>query len=304
MPAEAIAAGTQFVITLLSDAILRSEDGSLHTDLSRALQAMAWAVTPVRTFAKIVAVGGFNRKWGLPLPQTWAVRAGSVFVMQATSKIAKQQVDDILTNGLGERRVDGFGRLAIDWQANGSLTQVRAGKPGHPPAKDAQAAQPAVLSGEAEALAMQMALRRRRRDLDQALMVAINHSEIKKAPRNSQLSRVRVVARDALVNDELGRIAELFQPTLSDSHDPNPQALKGASLQQFEDARLDGMALSAWISQLATQPNSVWDRLGGEYSVALGAVNPQGFLAKEYAVRLIDGVLDKTMAERRKKGED
>jgi CRISPR-associated protein Csx10 len=59
------------------------------------------------------SIGGFNRKWRLQIPQTVACAAGSVLVLRARQRIP---LDDLLAaehDGLGERRVEGFGRLVF-----------------------------------------------------------------------------------------------------------------------------------------------------------------------------------------------
>ncbi len=56
-------------------------------------------------------VGGYNRAWGLQLPQVLALRAGSILVMEAQQTIPHADLLAIEQTGLGERRTEGFGRV-------------------------------------------------------------------------------------------------------------------------------------------------------------------------------------------------
>lgn len=56
-------------------------------------------------------VGGFNRKWRLELPQATAACGGCIFVLRVEEETQLTVLESIEQDGLGERRVDGFGRV-------------------------------------------------------------------------------------------------------------------------------------------------------------------------------------------------
>lgn len=58
-------------------------------------------------------VGGFNRKWRLEVPQALACAAGSVLVLEATGRIPFGDLVAVEHAGLGERRVEGLGRVVF-----------------------------------------------------------------------------------------------------------------------------------------------------------------------------------------------
>jgi CRISPR-associated protein Csx10 len=58
-------------------------------------------------------VGGFNRKWRLETPQALACAAGSVLVLRARDRIPVVDLRAVEDAGLGERRVEGFGRVVF-----------------------------------------------------------------------------------------------------------------------------------------------------------------------------------------------
>jgi hypothetical protein len=57
--------------------------------------------------------GGYNRKWGMPLPQTDCAMAGSVFVFEATRQISKSELQEIEAENIGERTAEGYGRFVF-----------------------------------------------------------------------------------------------------------------------------------------------------------------------------------------------
>jgi CRISPR-associated protein Csx10 len=58
-------------------------------------------------------VGGFNRKWRLELPQAHACAAGSVLLLEATEAIPVGDLLAVEHRGLGERRIEGYGRVVF-----------------------------------------------------------------------------------------------------------------------------------------------------------------------------------------------
>lgn len=77
------------------------------------IAALGGAVTIERRRWAFETVGGFNRKWGLETPQALAVRAGSVLVLRATQAIDLDTLIAIENQGVGERCVEGFGRVVF-----------------------------------------------------------------------------------------------------------------------------------------------------------------------------------------------
>lgn len=297
--ASAIAEGTEFVVTLLSDAILRDANGATTTDLPQALDL---PVTEVRSFKKAMPVGGFNRTWGLPLPQAWAVRAGSVYVLKAMAPVSRDIIEKLMIAGVGERKAEGFGRLVINWQQESNLRDI-------PTSEWSPQSGQVILSGDSVILARRMMIRRQRQDLDRELVKAIQRLPIRNAPSNNQLARVRILVRSALGERDLARVVELFTEELSPKGGKSvkdPRALKANALKKFQAARVGKNRLGDWIGDLASNPGRVWEMLTQRPAVALGGVSIEEEyseeLAREYAARLIDGVLGQAMSKGRSEG--
>jgi len=285
-----IATGQTLIITLLSDTILRDRYGATHTDLAATLGLPE----PVAAYKQTTVVGGFNRKWGTPLPQEQALRAGSVFVWQAAATIPLAQWQKWLEQGVGERCSEGFGRLAVNWQQADALIQSKPDQHQH------EIVAVTLTPGE-QATAQRIATRRRRLALDRDLAEAIKDLEptIKGQPTNSQLSRVRIILRSALKERDPSRMSELFRL----DGDKNVRALKPNAQQKFARCRIGDpeYRLSDWIKDLSDNPEKIWDGpFKSREDKPLGGIAPEDWLTEEYALRLIDGVLEQMMQKNRK----
>ena len=277
----------EVVVTLLSDVIVRGDNGQVGGDLSAALaDAVGQSATPKpeRAYQRLQSVAGFNRKWSLPLAQEWAIQAGSVFVYPAGAFDADGLAQGV-AQGIGERRAEGFGRLAVNWQREPELQRRRFEKeePDVP-----------ALSESSKAMARQMAERRLRALLDRKLAEVVNNTRLSHLPPNTQLSRVRVAVQRA-------RHTGTMQPLTE-----HMSGLKAAR-QQFERARVDGgTSLLTWIEERATQLDVERQLLGSGVlpEVAGQAAELTEAMRVEYTARLVDGVMKKAVGEnqRRKEG--
>ncbi|MCK5921498.1 MAG: hypothetical protein KAG66_11195, partial [Methylococcales bacterium] len=115
--APSLVAGKPFTLYLTSDAILRHpKTGQAGLDIEAVL-AEIWGANSVTVQSAYTAmgwVGGFNMKWGLPLPQAWAVQAGSVWQLTALRDISAAEVVGVINAGIGDRRAEGYGSLLIN----------------------------------------------------------------------------------------------------------------------------------------------------------------------------------------------
>jgi CRISPR-associated protein Csx10 len=274
-------------ITLLSDAILRGAKGQVGSDvlpaLARALGLSHNAVPKMR-FYRMHLVAGFNRKWSLPLVQNWALKSGSVFVYPSKAVGDVEALRDSVAKGIGERCVEGFGRVAINWQAQPVLRR-KSYYPSKPLSRP-------PLSQDSKEIARQMAERRLRILLDRKLVTAVNDVNLKMdtLPKNAQLSRVRTAAQQALLK---GDIDSIFK------HMANLN--KGAK-RQFEVARADNISLLQWINDRIENLDIkewVWQS-DIMPSVAGETTEITKELKVEYTARLIDGVMKKAIRYNKK----
>ena len=266
------------IVTLLSDTLIRDPlTGAYVATLEPVL-----GCAHEQAFIRVRVVGGFNRKWNLPLPQSLAIQAGSVFVYRAQYDLLRR-LKDLEACGIGERRAEGFGRIAVNWHRTATIQPVERFGSQQPPFtlqdKDRQSIR----------LAHQMVERMLRQQLDGALIAAVNRLRIQDPPSNAQLSRMRVVVRQALSQGN---------PQIIIQH---LAGMRKIARDQFQRARIGSDRLDEWLESRVRNIQSIWDVLGVDQrqSPTLGGIKPEwtSDLALEYTVRLIDRVLRKAQKE-------
>jgi CRISPR-associated protein Csx10 len=267
-----IALGEIFSITLLSNAIVRDKNGQLQADLTAEQLGINALLNEEKTFKRSELVGGFNRKWGLPLPQQLSIKAGSVFTFTANERITTDKIIELHKIGIGERKLDGFGRIVVNLNNVNPIMDWKE-------EKKEEAFNPSI----ANDFAGQMAMRMLRQRMDSQLVKLINHSNIESGIKNSQISRLRLVVRQALRNgNQVSAVDDFFAN------------LKKTATEQFQKAKISGERLDAWVkNRIAKQ-----DSFGTAKEIALGGkIFNNDSLKLEYHLRLIDGVLAKAAKE-------
>ncbi len=276
--------GKDVVVTLLSDALIRDpHTGAYASTLEPILKRGAKAA-----FVKTHIVGGFNRTWNLPLPQAQAIQAGSVFVYESDDTLLKN-LHDLEKSGIGERRAEGFGRIAVNWHGAAQAQAVDASM-SH---VHLTWTETDTLQADSARLAETMVKRMLTEKLDRALVQAVNRLsiDVSNQPQNTQLSRMRVIVRRALTQKNI----QVIRDHLS--------RMRRAASSQFQRARVGGQSLTDWLSNdwLAGpgQEQGIWKALkvSEDDLPSIGAVRAAltDELALEYTVRLIDGVLRKAL---------
>ena len=316
---ETIQAGDIFSLTLLSNAILRDGNGHytgfLTPEILQTGLGVSLTLLDDYTFSHSGIVGGFNRKWGLPLPQVPVARAGSIYTFCAESDIPVDKLQSLLDNGIGERRAEGFGRVALHWNQSESV-DVREPVRGHlPPVKLDE-------SSKSVPLARRMANHILRLDLDAQLTARVNKLRLKGDIKNNQLSTIRILVRGARLSGDVQPILDRLKGMKvenagrdrvpRDSVQPILDRLKGmkdTARKQFENARVGGQRLNEWIEGLLAKngaADTVWQGLyqtsfDEDNLPAVGGVRAEwgDETAHKYALRLIDGVLSRALENRR-----
>ncbi|MGF1674992.1 MAG: RAMP superfamily CRISPR-associated protein [Rivularia sp. (in: cyanobacteria)] len=289
-----------FTITLLSDLILRDEWGQyavippspqqasspltnvLEKALSRILELDDIQLQAKESFTTSTLIGGFNRKWGLPLPQVPALAAGSVFVFEKI-EITAEQIQQLEAEGLGERKIDGFGRIAVNLR-NDSNFQFASPNNEKPKLSN----QPQLTNKLSRDIATRMVERLLQEKLEQKLKKELSYLSIKGDISNSQLSRLQLIARQALPTGNCDLVLTLLNNLPSNANG------------QFERAKINNESfkqkLTNWLKNPESWTNNKQD-LTAKISKIESTVNPQ--LDREYTLRLIIAVAKKAMKERK-----
>lgn len=205
-----------------------------------------------RTRWTFETVGAFNQKWRLEVPQAQTVGAGAVLVLKATSAIPAATLRAIEHEGLGERRVEGFGRiLFLEHSENhGAIRLTRAENQA-----PTESSGPRQLGSPSEQHRHQLAL------LEQRIVLAAARAELDRVATldlaakatdlatNSLLGRVRTLFRRAM--DEQAAQAALVNLRTWCTDDHNPEALKKNAREKLDRCRISGGGFRLWLRRLA-----------------------------------------------------
>ncbi len=306
-----------FTITFLSNAILRDANGQATLDPLAALKAVLGAndLQIKKTFHSSEIVGGFNRQWGMPLPQSQALGTGSVFVAESASGVGKEALLHLERSGMGERKAEGFGRVAVsanpkehfDLNAeNGKLKfETKA---------------PASLIPAEEPVADLMLKRLLRRELDEKVLSAVINavSGYKGGVKNSQLSRWRVNLRSAIhAKKGMEDIREFYKKEDS-RNSPSWQKMTRARINikimtkdEKEEEILKGIdrRLTEWLDGLTQDQSKIWNMLGyfgtekPTKNIETRKLEADKEFEVEYSLRLMDAVMA-SMTKKNAEGGD
>lgn len=279
-------------IILLSDLIFRNSWGQyvampptnlLAEALGKQPQELESSLNQNKTYMNSTLIGGFNRKWGLPLPQVPAVAAGSVFVYENV-EVSPEIIQQLEADGIGERRIEGFGRIAINWRLEESSFIAKLPEKRDSPSKPKQ---PPLETKESEYLAKKIAERILRQKLDKLLLgqVEPNKLELNKMT-NSQLSRLMLVARQALDMNSRQPLDLLLEKL--------PAKARG----QYENLRLEEK-IKGWLNN----PKDWIEGYLEPVTIANQTANLTDELALEYTLRLIMAIAKNAMKEKDKEND-
>jgi CRISPR-associated protein Csx10 len=272
----------QIILALLSDTILRHPDhGGYITDLPVALGLNAKADS---AFVKSDVTGGFNRTWGMTLPQTPVLKAGSVWAFNHDGNLY-DRLQGFVKTGIGERCIEGFGRIAINWHTRSILQKGRVDRV-------TPLRRTIELTGESQGLAERMVLRLYRQQLDNRLLeLATGALEIQgEVPESAQLSRLRVIVRQAQQAENPKLVTEFLR------------SLRDNAKTQFRRARLDGKPFLRWLEE-GWKEDGLWKNylfISQSNLPRLGTVVAQedAALRIEYMARLVDSVCKRAIQQR------
>ncbi|MCT7961123.1 RAMP superfamily CRISPR-associated protein [Laspinema sp. D1] len=276
---------TSLSITLLSDLIVRDESGQyapippthlLYERLRVSLKLQS-------SYVGFTTIGGFNRKWGLPLAQVPAIEAGSVFVYDYVDNLTTEQILNLEWEGIGERRVEGFGRIAVNFLSKAILI-VKLPDVVNP---ETEGSTQPTKTDYSRTLATQMAERILRHKLEKLLLNKVQcHLLTANQISNSQVSRLVLVAREALSRKSREPIDELLEN------------LTQTSRTQFNRARIGDLCLTKQLKNWLDEPMTIWSKDIEPVKIADFTLNLSEELAMEYALRLIMAIAKQATKEK------
>ena len=110
------------IITLIADYLPHLESApvdSFMSELAAALGVDCKSITVRASATRMVR--GFRGVWGLPRPARVALAKGSVVVISKT--VDATRLTNLSEGGIGARRNEGFGRVAVNWTAHGAKSE-------------------------------------------------------------------------------------------------------------------------------------------------------------------------------------
>ncbi len=279
MPITEYAAGESILLTLLSPAILRNASGTLIRTPNDAILSNILGVPATldreRSIVATTQIGGFNSTWGLPLPQSAVLDTGSVLVATLGGALSADAIQQIERTGIGERRAEGYGRVAFGWHTDTAKMRINKAQSITP-----RRAEP--LTPLSQRFAQSMAARLQAEQIDIAIRKYANDARIRLLPERSQLARIAELIRTALPERDTSMVLSGFGQ------------FEAVARRQFERARLDNTALDQWIASTLSKPEQVWRTLQieGSYTrVADSAPARDEQLARHTALHLVGAVL-------------
>lgn len=258
-------------IYLLSNVIVRDANGSFKSLLT-AKDFGLENVTEVKekTFVRTEIVGGFNQKWGLPMPQMLSIKAGSIFTFKSDQKTSTAELEKLIKKGIGEKLNEGFGRIGFNLTGADSLKELdeEVENVSDKNIKDSKI-RDRILDGIL------------RQKLNSQLVVKIDGFEIKGTLSNSQISRLRMFIRELRTtgNADPANLENFYKD------------LKKSGKNQFESVNIGGKQFISWTKE--NHFETPWNlKLAGKETTS-------EHLQNEFNLLLIDGVLAKKAKERK-----
>lgn len=231
----------RLVVTLLSDYLGVNDRGlpdplTLEQDLRKTLGIDQ---APTARYLGSRSVTGYVSHWRMPRPSHPAVTAGSVLVYE-NARPEPARLAELLWQGIGARRAEGFGRVTVQWHGALELQTDEFSLAVSAPAMPSSAPSPELGFLQRNLLrnAVQRALIHRAVD---------DASQVIRPPSSSALiGRLRARIRTAATADEVKNFLSRASHRPQDKDRPQDKGLKKAG-QALTRARRGGKTLLDWL---------------------------------------------------------
>lgn len=105
-----------FYILADSDIVYRNKKGRYSTELDSEYIGEALGVEGLKLVDSSIGtvnITNFNNKWNCNTANIIGIEKGSIFKYEIENKIEKEKFEKLMDFGIGERKIDGFGRIKI-----------------------------------------------------------------------------------------------------------------------------------------------------------------------------------------------
>lgn len=300
----------RLVITLLSDYLGINAQGlpdpeALVPELLEVLGIPGLPADHVRTvhserFVRLRQVPGYVSVWRMPRPSWPGIAAGSVVVLDL--RALRLDLDEVTgrinmlhRTGIGERRAEGFGRVAVGW--HGDQLEYQGGKSNPRGKPGAAYSAPSVPDGALTHLQSEVLAARARRQL---FRLALDHAASTGGlPAPALISRlVEQVASSPEIGPVLGLMQALrFRGGTGQDHARTKKARRG-----LERVRVVNRSLPEWLEHLS-EPKAFVKALNLE-DLAQSLRLPETALEDETVKRLRQYYLDVYLGQVRRRAQE
>ncbi|NJL06397.1 MAG: hypothetical protein HC911_16125 [Chloroflexaceae bacterium] len=280
------------LLLFLSDAILPDTNGQPTISLTDATLAQALGITDgsltimrEQSYIGSTIHGGYNAAARIQLPQQPAIVAGSVVAFRLTTPLAAPNLARLHQQGIGLRRAEGFGRVALVGELKDMYT-IRT-------VSSSRGTSPTLSAAERE-LASVLAGRLAQHQRETALRGFVQPYQFEHLPRRSQLNELRTLARGTS-GQTPAQALQAIQQRL--------QEMKQTARQQFEQARIKRKdenqwdTLENWINTLisnAARQQQLARQVGTtSTSVRVAGQQPPAADHEQFALDVLAAVLEK-----------
>ena len=200
----------QLIITTLSPLLAVNENG--HPTAVFPIQELANTLgihsTPKiqSSHTRTEVISGYSTHLRLPRQQSQAIAAGSVFVFNLNEQVTDAQLMELERNGLGLRKAEGFGRIAVnrekDLHLNSEEEKLDApnlNEPNRPKAKE-------DIPSDLSDILKPMVVTYCRTEMQRYVSEITNNLPKKEIPSNALLGRLRLLLQDNSLAESLDKL--------------------------------------------------------------------------------------------------
>ena len=294
MKVDSIKANDRFAILLLSDLSIVNDLGQLPSYIHpNHLGYDSNFIQFLNAFHRTRTLRGFNRKWGLTLPEEEVFCAGSIFIYQATKPILENDILALEWNGVGNRRVEGLGRIVIIPEIDVTDSILRKGKTAEVHPK--RTISPEAKDENFELIIKTFLTNLLRERLTRKVRRQISRINLINITQTSQISRIRAVLRSC-------QAVGSFEPLrlfLENAREPAQKALRNTILQPGSTSLWEWLEKFMKNDLIRTFRQEIGWEEGelpslGEYKAEFSKE-----LSLEFSIQLLDMTLGRTMASLR-----
>lgn len=212
--------GKCLIITTLSPLLTVNDDGHPEArfpkgELAKTLDLEVSELKLCSSYTRTEVIGGYNSHLRLPRQQWPAISPGSVFVFETENTLDQKRLLQLEHNGLGLRKGEGYGRIAVNRQGNLSLTGCTETQLDDPDRQNTPDA-PDSIPQSVQDLLLGVVRSRCLAEIQQRAMTVADETQKEKVPSNALLGRLRLFLQQDAPVESLNNLRKPAREGLMD----------------------------------------------------------------------------------------